>query len=253
MRELLMVAGAVASGLSGAAMAQPVFVRVDVRSLAPQNDVSFAPLRVGFNAGVFDSFNAGQAATAPIISIAEGGSGSDWFPAFAGAEPQAVLGTVGAGPLLPGAHAFGVFLVDPAVNPYFTFASMVVPSNDHFIGNDNPQAYRLFDAGGQLVLNSISQRGSQVWDAGSELTDPMAAAFLVGGTNSLRTPQNGVVAFDFNELNAYNGLQTAAGYTFQRQFGASDEIYRITFTVVPAPASAGLLVLGGLLASRRRR
>ncbi|MBA3484217.1 MAG: hypothetical protein H0T51_20640 [Pirellulales bacterium] len=56
----------------------------------------------------------------------------------------------------------------------------------------------LFDAGGNLTITSILQEGRHIWDAGSEATDPMNAAFLVGGTNDLRTPQNGVVSSNFS-------------------------------------------------------
>jgi len=243
-------------GVAGVAHAEPVQLRVTIQNLAPANSVSFAPLRVGFNNGTFDAFNNGMTPTAPIISIAEGGSGSDWFPAFAAADPTATLGTVvgtPAGPLLPGATAFTDFTVDPSVNRFFTFGSMVVPSNDHFIGNDNPMQYMLFNAAGQLNITTISQFGRDIWDNGSELEDPANAAFLVGGVNDQRTPQNGVVNFNFSLLDTFNGLTTAAGYTFNRQIGANDEVYRISFEVVPAPGAAVLLGLGGLAALRRRR
>lgn len=241
---------------SGAASAGNVQLRVTVENLAPTNSITFAPLRVGFHNGSYDAFNNGQAAGNAIISIAEGGSGSDWFPAFAAADPTANLGTVvgnPAGPLLPGQTASTVFNVDSNLNRFFTFASMVVPSNDHFIGNDNPQAYELFDANGNLNLSSITQTGNDIWDAGSEITDPTAAAFLVGGTNALRTAENGVVNFNFSELDAYNGLETAAGYIFDRQFEGGDAVYRISFAVVPAPGAAALLGIGGLTVARRRR
>lgn len=238
------------------ASAQQVQLQVTVENLAPANSVTFAPLRVGFNAGTFDAFNNGEAATAPIISVAEGGSGVDWFPAFAAVEPDATLGSVlpnPAGPLVPGATGTAVFTIDPAINRFFTFASMVVPSNDYFIGNDSPTQYQLLDASGNLLINSITQFGRDVWDAGSEADDPANAAFLQDGNNDLRTPQNGVVSFDFAGLDIFNGLTTAAGYTFDRQFGADDAIYRISFAIVPAP-SAGLAFAGaGVLAVRRRR
>lgn len=244
------------TGAAGLAHAQPVQLRVTIQNLAPANSLSFAPLRVGFHNGTFDSFNNGQAATAPITSIAEGGSGSDWFPAFAAAEPNATLGTVVGmppGPLLPGATAFTDFTVDPSVNRFFTFGSMVVPSNDHFIGNDNPMQYMLFNAMGNLNITSISQFGRDIWDNGSETEDPANAAFLVGGVNAQRTPQNGVVNFNFDRLDAFNGLTTAAGYTFNRQIGASSEVYRISFEVIPSPSAAALLGLAGLVGLRRRR
>lgn len=226
-----------------------VQLQVKVENLAPANSVAFAPLRVGFSNGTFDAFNNGQVATAPIISIAEGGSGADWFPAFQAAEPAATLGTVvpnPAGPLTPGAVASQTFTVDTAINRFFTFAAMVVPSNDHFIGNDSPTRFPLFDASDNLVLTSILQSGGDIWDAGSEATDPANAAFLVVGNNNLRTPQNGVVNVNFSELASFNGLTTAAGYVFQSQLTADTSIYRISLSVVPEPGSAALAALGGL-------
>ncbi len=231
-----------AGGMSLPASAELVHVRVVAQNLAPANSVTFAPLRVGFNGGTFDSFDVGMAASEAIVSIAEGGSGSAWFPAFARADRTATLGTtVGtpAGPLLPGATVTSDFVVDTEVNPYFTFGSMVVPSNDHFIGNDSPTEYQLFNPDGTLAIQSISLHGSDVWDAGSEVTDPAGAAFLVVGDNSLKTPENGVVNFNFTELDAYNGLMTAAGYVFDRQFEADDLIYRISFEVIPADDCLG--------------
>jgi len=236
--------------------AQIVPVQVTVQNLAPTNSVSFAALRLGFHNGTYDSFNNGQVATQPIISIAEGGTGVDWFPAFAAAEPNANLGSVLRSPLgslRPGETASAVIDVNPFVNRFFTFGSMVVPSNDHWIGNDNPQQYLLFNPAGQLSLTTISQFGRQVWDNGSELEVAANAAFLVGSVNANRTPESGVVNFNFDKLDTFNGLTTTAGYVFQRQFGANDEIYRISFAIVPEPASLTILSAGALGLLRRRR
>jgi PEP-CTERM motif len=241
------------------ALARVVNVQVTVENLSPTNSISFAPLRFGFHNGSFDSFNNGAAATAPIISVAEGGSGADWFPAFAAAEPGAVLGSTLGGAILPGATATSMnFRVNTAVNRYFTFGSMVVPSNDYFIGNDDPLEYQIFDANGNLLLGEIFQNASEIWDAGSEAFDPLNAAFLVGGSNGLRTAQNGVVSFDFLELAGFNGLQTAAGYTFDSQLQSATPVFRISFTsaAVPEPSSWAMLISGfgliGTIARRRR-
>ncbi len=233
-----------------------VDVRVTVQNLAPVNSISFAPLRVGFGNGTFDAFNNGQTAAAPIISVAEGGSGSAWFPAFAAAEPNAVLGSVG-GALLPGQTANNVFRVDASVNRFFTFGAMVIPSNDFFIGNDSPTAFQLLDATGNQLITTINQTSNSIWDNGSEAFDPANAAFLVGGNNAGRTPQNGVVNFNFAELAGFNGLTTAAGYVFNSQLTAGDPIYRISFSVtsVPEPNSLALAgaAVGGIAAFRRWR
>ncbi len=194
-----------------------------IQNLAPARSVSFAPLRLGFHSGADDAFNYGQTASPAILSIAEGGSGSAWFPAFAAADPTATLGSVGRA-LLPGTTANNTFRVVPLFNPFFSFASMVLPSNDLFLGNDSPVAFRLFDRAGGRALGSISQRGRDIWDAGSEVADPANAAFVVGGNNSLRT--------------------------------GAGEISRISFQGTPVPAPPAVLlavVAAGCVAVRSRR
>jgi hypothetical protein len=261
-RSLLLLS-LLAIGWSSPAQAAIVNVTVTFQNLAATNSVSFAPLRVGFHNGTFDSFNIGTTATAPIISIAEGGSGSAWFPAFAAAEPNAVLGTVG-GALVPTGNAGGgfassasqTFTVDTNVNRFFTFASMVIPSNDLFIGNDNPAAFQILDNAGNLLISQINQTAAQIWDANSETADPANAAFVVGGVNANRTAENGVVAFDFSELNVFNGLTTGAGYVFNHGLVGATNVGRISFSVtaVPEPSSMALVGLVGIgLVVRRFR
>lgn len=239
------------------AQAALVQVKVTVESLVPANGISFAPMHVGFGNGSFDAFNRGGVATAPIISVAEGGSGSNWFPAFAAAEPGSTRGTIAFAPLQPGGLFMNTFIVDSTANRFFTFASMAVPSNDFFVGNDDPMAYALFGAGGSLQTASITVKAGEIWDAGSEAFDVANAAFVVGGNNDLRTPQNGVVDFNFAELAGFNGLTTATGYVLNSQLRAEDDILRFSFAVqaVPEPGTYALALVGlaGLSFTARRR
>ena len=102
--SLRRAAGIAALVLSATTSAAQLNILVKVENLAPANSISFAPLHVGFNNGTFDSFNNGQAATAAIISVAEGGRlglatgvcggrsvgdpGHDWRTAAAWADQQ---------------------------------------------------------------------------------------------------------------------------------------------------------------------
>jgi len=243
------------------AHATDVFVTVTVQNLAPTNSIGFARFHLGFNNGSFDAFNLGGVATEPIISVAEGGVGLAWQAAFAAAQPSATLGTIvtAGGPLLPGASRSGTFRVDTSINRYFTFATMAVPSNDFFIGNDDPLEYLLLNRSGSLLIPSIVVKANEIWDAGSEIFDPAASAFVAGATGSLRRDQNSVVAFNFAELAAFNGLTTGgAGYIFNSALTADSDVYRISFAVtpVPEPGTYALLIAGlagvGFVVRRRR-
>ena len=232
------------------AHAAVVNLRITVHNVAPVQGVVVGGLNVGIGNGSFDGFNAGSAAAAPIARVAETGNGVLWRPAFTAADAQAVLGTVGS-PLLAGQSSSLDLMVDTATNQYFSFAAMVVPSNDQFIGNDNPLAYRIFDAAGNLLISQINQSASDVWESGTEITDPAAAAFV--GNAALHADQNGAVGANFGEFSAYNGLVTAAGYVFNNTLQAGTPIYRIDLQTVPEPGSLALIALSlGLLAGTQR-
>jgi hypothetical protein len=131
--------------------------------------------------------------------VAEGGAGGAWQAAFAAAEPGAVRGTIGgllpAGPAAPRMS----FLVDSAAptrsSPSPPWRCRATTSSS---ATTTRWPYRLFDAAGQLQISSITLQAREIWDAGSEVFDPAAAAFV--GNNDLRTPQNSVVAFNFAEF-----------------------------------------------------
>ena len=54
---------------------------------------------------------------------------------------------------------------------YFSYASMIVPSNDGFIGNEDATAIEIFDGEGNFLGADIIVLGDEVWDAGTEVND----------------------------------------------------------------------------------
>ncbi|MBY0234241.1 MAG: spondin domain-containing protein [Burkholderiaceae bacterium] len=234
------------AGFASSAQAAIVDLTVTVHNLAPVNSVVVAPLSVGFGQGVFDGFDIGGVANAAIVKAAELGNGNLWRDAFTAADSGAVVGVVGAAPLAAGLSATRTFRIDTALNNYFSFVAMVVPSNDFFIGNDAAKAFKLFDGAGNLQVSSIGQKARDIWDAGSEEFNTANAAFIVGANALARDAQQSVVARNFAEFAAYNGLSTAYGYTFNSGLSGGSDVYRIDFSAqaVPEPESYALMVAG---------
>lgn len=221
-------------------------VTVSVQNLAPSTSVAVSELSFAFHSGKFDPFNAGSSPSAAIIPIAELGSGGNWLPAFAAGDPGAVLG-VAPGPLTPGqSSAASPLWVNAGLNQYFSFGAMIVPSNDHFIGNDSPTEFRLFDDAGNLLINEITLTAGDIWDAGSETFNVANAAFIDGSDATQRVEENGVVGRDFSEFSKFDGLTTAAGYKFKNGLAKDTVIYRIRFNVaaVPEPATWAMMIGG---------
>lgn len=256
--NLAVVSMGLVAGLAPGADAAVVQIRVKVESLVGANGVAFSPFTVAFHDGSWDAFGNGAAASAGIRNIAETGDGSAYLAAFNAAYASGVSGTVaatvggfGPGIYLPGASGTFDFTVDTAANRYFSFGSMVVPSNDRFFGNDSATAIALFDGLGNFLNPTVNLTGADIWDAGSELDALFGSAFLVGQNAGDHDAQGGVVSFN-HDFSAYSGALTAAGYSFTNLPEGSDALARITFEIVPAPGVAGVFGLSGLALLRRR-
>ncbi len=256
------IVAAIAAGAIAAPAASAQTVSITVENTSPAGGFSVTPFWLALHDGSFDAFDTGAAAGAGIMTIAELGDTSVVSGALTAAQASAVQTTLaepnGAPVFSPGESASTTLSVgDPTVNRFFSYASMVVPSNDMFVGNDG--AIELFDAAGNfngpLVIEIY---GSDVWDAGSEVNDiANGAAFVDGLDATLGADEGGVVTAFFSGagatdyLNSIVGATTADGGSITSAFGRDDLIARITIT--PAPGGVSAMLLAGVVAAGRRR
>ncbi|MEM8801495.1 MAG: spondin domain-containing protein [Pseudomonadota bacterium] len=240
----------------GAASAKTVRV-----TISNDNDLggglSLTPLYVAFHNGDFQAFNPGDVASAGIEELAEEGM----FGALAGerqaATPDGVGGTTSQGGALtapggfggapviePGEQSTRDFVLDDG-NNFFNFFSMVIPSNDPFIGAPG-SGINLDDvdltSGFEIVLTAAN-----VWDAGTEVNNNNGAAFNADqGDPAFEFDENGVITLAGpTALNVLTGQTGANGLTI----AGSPVPFQTTITISAVPLPAGApLVLSGLFA-----
>lgn len=176
-------------------------VRVTVENLSPTDGTLITPVWAGFHDGTFDLYNQNEAASAALERLAEDGNTGPLSALFGTAALGGVDATLLAGgafpPFAPGASASMDFSLDrySAAQRYFSYASMVIPSNDAFIANGNPLAFPIFDPSGNFLGADFVVMGSMVLDAGTEVNDelPVNTAFLGQAAPDTGTTENGTV------------------------------------------------------------
>jgi len=239
----------IAAGLAlllTAAAGQAGQVRVTVTNLAPANGTRITPVWVGFHDGSFDAFNTGSPASSALEMLAEDGDTSGIMGSFTGASQGTILGPVTAPtqpPIYhPGESASMTFTLDPSTDLYFSFLNMVIPSNDAFIGNDDPLAYQI-SSGGSFQDLTIDVYGSMVWDAGTEVNDEIAMNTPLLGQMAPNTgiTENGMVQLHPGFVPGGNILTPFPHADFTAQ---GYQVARIDIQAVPAPTSLSLLALG---------
>ncbi len=235
-------------------------VQVTIQSLSPANGVFLTPMWVGFHDGSFDLYDRGTAIggapglPAGLESLAEDGDTGPVSTNFAdspagmnGGVDGTVFGPSGA--FAPGEESTSQFTVQAGNNEYFSYASMVIPSNDAFIANGNPLAHDLFDGSGNFVGTDCIVLGGAVLDAGTEENDevPLNTAFLGQMNPNTGTTEGGTVEFHPGFLAGGNILQAFPGGDFtQLDF----QVARVTVSAVPAavPEPSTVLLFGSGIA-----
>ncbi|MDV3352325.1 spondin domain-containing protein [Leptothoe sp. LEGE 181152] len=275
-RVALAAAMALGTVTTMATAASAATLRVTIENLAPINGGFLTPAWVGFHDGTFDLYDRGESLDdfTGLESLVEDGDTSQLTDAFAADNPDGVQATLlsdGPPPLEPGELTSFTLDVDPATNQYFSYASMVIPSNDAFIANGNPLAHEIFDDAGNFLGADFIVLGSEVLDGGTEVNDelPFSTAFLGQQAPDTGIDENGVVTehpgltvgtiLGTTDSSALNGLPlnftgadfTAPGYQVAR---FRVELVDNQVEDVPEPGIIlGLVAAGGLVAANRKR
>lgn len=229
---------------------QQVELTVTIENLAPENGTFQTPFWVALHDGTFDIYDRNQPASnepqpgsVALERLAEDGNTGPITEEFASLSEGMDATVPGPnGPIGPGETASTTFTVDP-MSPevrFFSYASMVLPSNDFFVANGDPQAHQVFDDNGRLVVDAFVVGGDEVLDAGTEINDEVPANTAFFGQQAPDTggDENGVVTGQAEGLTGF-APASEGGILADPQFSNADftepgyQMVRISFEVTP--------------------
>jgi hypothetical protein len=268
-RILLRIVAA-AAAISMASPARASQIQITVTNDQPSGGFALAPVWFGVQNGTFTPFTPGSTASSAIATLAQFGNTAPLTTLFESQNVGVDTTLTSGGSLvqfLPGQSNSTVLNIsNPAVDQFLSYAGMVVPSNDFFMGNATP--LQIFNANGSFKgPMTIQIFGSNVWDSDTEAQSLTTALTFIAG----QTPGSGmqisggkittVLPASATFLNSINGLTTAAGYTITNVPTSGQLIATIQISSVPEPASIllfgtgviGLIVIGRSSASREPR
>ncbi|MEL4896446.1 spondin domain-containing protein [Crocosphaera sp. Alani8] len=288
----------IGSVVATAATAQALTLKVEIENLGPDGGVALTPVWVGFHDGSFDIYNGGLTSQEGLERIAEDGNTMPISMDFlsnrtyvqngvSGLFDSTQVGTrvdgaIGEAPITAGTMATSTFEVTPDnSNLYFSYTSMILPSNDYFLANADPLAHSLttlFSGEDSFISFEIGLPGS-FRDAGTEVNDFNTSA--PGGDPNPLFPglppgqsgpndgadENGVIT---SVTDSYADFQNRpvdfdtdfANLNFNNETLYPNGIARVTISVVEevesvpeSSTTVGLMTVGGLLffAGLRRR
>ena len=193
---------------------------VSVSNPAPENGTFWTPLWVGLHDGErFDTYDPGtQASSLPgdgafptaMEALCEDGNTQPIVDAFAqlipsgeGEDTVIVSDNPNQPQFRPGNIAgqstgSATFTINDPTSlnmRFFSYATMIIPSNDFCIANGNPQAHQLFDTEGNFVGQDFQVLGTETLDAGTELNDefPTNVAFLEQAEGNTGVAEQGFI------------------------------------------------------------
>lgn len=257
-------AAAAAAALLMAIPARADEIQITVTNDQPTGGFALAPVWFGVQNGSFTTFTPGQAASSQIATLAQFGNTAPLTTLF-NSQNVGVDTTLKSGgslaQFLPGqSNSTTLNVSNPSADQYLSFAGMVVPSNDFFMGNATP--LQIFNASGNFIGPvTIQIYGSNIWDSDTEAQSTSTALTFIAGQSPGTGMQitNGAVTSLFSESTAPGFLQsilgdtTAAGYTISHVPTSDDLLATIQIASVPEPSSILILGIGiaGLLVGRK--
>jgi hypothetical protein len=219
-----------------------VTLNVTVENLADADGLFFSPLWTAVHNGRFDIGSVGKRAERfpGLEMLAEEGNTSvisDYFRSVSDGTDVTILAPGG----FPGLPVFDpsevvtetIEVENPQRDQFFSFASMVVPSNDAFIANLNPRQHRLFNRSGAFRGPvTIELYGRDIWDAGTEVNYPEGggAAFSTTGKDPMapmEMDENGRI-HHHRGLDDFVGTGLPTGNELGTAFDTRTPVARIT-------------------------
>lgn len=191
--------------LRGDAIGDGEAITVTVTNTLDAGGTFLTPVWFGFHDGAaFDLYDRGEAVSLGLERLAEDGAVNGLAAEFNqqvgdnGVDATVLgLGQGAPGPIDPGETASFTINVNPDdVGPgYFTWATMIIASNDAFLASPgNPLTDAIFDENGAFLGPlTIERFGSDVLDAGTEVNTELDAAFINQTGPNTGITENGVV------------------------------------------------------------
>lgn len=234
-----------------ASSAKAAEIRVTIENLAPANGNYLTPVWVGFHNGGFDIYDTDTPAAGFLERLAEDGNTAPISNAFTVIGSGTAQGTIPGpgGAIAPGETAAMDFTLDGSLasSRYFSYASMVIPSNDAFIANENPIAFRIFDDWGNFLGANFFVSGAMVFDAGTEVNDELPAntAFFGQATPNTGVDENGMVHLHPGFLPPGSGGILDSSMFANADFARDGyPVAQIRIDAVPVPGALWLLGSG---------
>lgn len=229
-------------------------VIVKIENLAPASGTFQTPFWVGFHDGIFDTYNGNTPANSrprpgsnAMEALCEDGNTGPITADFAALVNGGIDATIPGpnGPIAPGQVASQTFLLNPQ-DPnqrYFSYASMIIPSNDFCISNGNPLRHPIFDGKGRFIGEDFFVTGAETLDAGTEVNDeiPANTAFFGQQAPNTGVDENGNIGTIGSDIGGGGFLPVGSGGILDTpRFRMADftvpgyPFVKISFTEAPA-------------------